>query len=276
MLTMRHKYISTQSNEILSYFNSKDMLCFDSKAALQALPESKESAVRELLSDMTKRGLLMRLKEGVYYIIPYEENSETFMPDWHLIAQYLVKGAKYYIGYYSALQIHNLITQPSLKEQIVVSKQMRPSEIKIKDITFQFIYHNENHFFGEKKIWIDDFNKVSCSDIEKTIIDCLFKPDYAGGIVEVARAIYSTKEKLDYNKLLEYAIKFDSQAVIKRLGYLLELFEIETEIVKELQKLKSASYVVLDTELPKTGKRNSRWSIQQNLDIETIKSAMFT
>lgn len=122
-----------------------------------------------------------------------------------------------------------------------------------------------------KKIWIDSFNKVSCSDLEKTIIDCLFKPDYAGGIVEVARAIYSTKDKLDYEKLLEYTIKFDSQAVLKRLGYILELFEIETEIIQELQKIKTASYIVLDTELPKTGKRNSRWSIQQNLDTETIK-----
>ena len=275
-MTMKNKYISTQSNEILSYFNSKGLVCFDSKAAIKALPESKENTIRELLSDMTKRGLLMRLKEGVYYIIPYEENAETFMPDWHLIVKYLVRDAKHYIGYYSALQVHNLITQPSLKEQIVVNKQIRPSEIKIKNITFQFIYHNENHFFGEKKIWIDDFNKVLCSDIEKTIIDCLFKPDYAGGIVEVARAIYSTKEKLDFNKLLEYVIKFNSQAVVKRLGYLLELFEIETVITEELQKLKTASYIVLDTELPKTGKRNSRWSIQQNLDTETIKSAMFT
>ena len=276
IITMKHKYISTQSNELLSYFNDKGKVCFDSKTALRAFPQAKESTVRELLSDMTKRGLLMRIKDGIYYIIPYEESPETFMPDWHIIAKYLVKEAKHYIGYYSALQIHNLITQPSLKEQIVVNKQIRPSEIKIKEVTFQFIYHNETHFFGEKKTWVDDFNKVSCSDIEKTIIDCLFKPDYAGRIVEVARAIYSTKEKLDYNKLLEYAIKFDSQAVIKRLGYLLELFEIETEIVKELQKLKSASYVVLDTELPKTGKRNSRWSIQQNLETETIKSAIYS
>jgi len=30
------------------------------------------------------------------------------------------------------------MTQPSLKEQIVVSKQLRPSEIKIKDVPFQF------------------------------------------------------------------------------------------------------------------------------------------
>lgn len=273
---MKHKNTSTQSNEILSYFNSRNKVCFEYKEALKVLPNSKENTVRRLLSDMTSRGLLMRIKDGVYYIIPYEENAETFMPDWHILVKYLVKDAKHYIGYYSALQIHNLITQPSLKEQIVVAKQIRPSEIKIKDITFQFIYHNESHFFGEKKTWIDNFNKVSCSDIEKTIIDCLFKPDYAGGIVEVARAIYSTKEKLDYKKLLEYTIKFDSQAVVKRLGYILELFEIETEIIQELQKLKTASYVVLDTELPKTGKRNSRWSIQQNLDIETIKSAMFT
>ncbi|WP_291113699.1 type IV toxin-antitoxin system AbiEi family antitoxin domain-containing protein [Flavobacterium sp. UBA6135] len=273
---MKHKYISTQSSELLSYFNDKGKVCFDSKAALKVFPKAKESTVRELISDMTKRGLLMRIKDGVYYIIPYEENPETFMPDWHLIVKYLVNEANHYIGYYSALQIHNLITQPSLKEQIVVAKQIRPSEIKIKDITFQFIYHNESHFFGEKKTWIDNFNKVSCSDIEKTIIDCLFKPDYAGGIVEVARAIYSTKEKLDYKKLLEYTMKFDSQAVVKRLGYILELFEIETEIIQELQKLKTASYVVLDTELPKTGKRNSRWCIQQNLDIETIKSAIFT
>lgn len=86
--------------------------------ALNVFSEAKESTVRQLLSDMTKRGLLMRIKDGLYYIIPYEENPETFMPDWHVLVKYLVKDAKHYIGYYSALQIHNLITQPSLKEQL--------------------------------------------------------------------------------------------------------------------------------------------------------------
>lgn len=65
------------------------------------------------------------------------------MPDWHLLAGHLVSNADYYIGYYSALQIHNLIIQPSLKEQIVVSKQIRPAEISVKDVSFQFIYHNK-------------------------------------------------------------------------------------------------------------------------------------
>jgi len=273
---MKHKYISNQSGKLLSYLNSQSIVCFDYSLVSKALPNSKASAVRELLSDMTKRGLLMRLKEGIYHTIPYEQNPDTFMPDWHLISEYLVSGANHYIAYYSALQIHNLITQPSLKEQIVVSKQIRPSEITIKEIPFQFIYHNEKHFFGSKKVWVDNFNKVMCSDLEKTFIDCLFNPSYSGGIVEIASAIYFSREKINYDTLLDYAKKFDSQAVIKRLGFLLELLEINTNIINELLKLKTDSYITLDTELPKTGKRIKRWSILQNLDAETIKYAIYT
>jgi predicted transcriptional regulator of viral defense system len=54
------------------------------------------------------------------------------------------------------------------------------------------------------------------------------------------------------------------------------MLDISTKIIDELQKIKTDSYVLLDTELPKIGKRNSRWSIQQNLETETIKSAIYT
>lgn len=273
---MKNKFISTQSNQILTHFNQTRKDCFDYSEAQIALPDSSKSALKEMLSDMVKRGLLMRLKKGLYYIIPYEQEASSFMPDWHLLAQPLTKGTEHYIGYYSAMQIHNLITQPSLKEQIVVAKQIRPSALKIKDVTFQFIYHNSDHFFGSKKIWIDSFDKVICSDLEKTIIDCLFKPEYAGGIVEVARAIYTSKDKIKFDKLLEYTQRFKSQAIIKRLGFLLETLEIKSDIIKKLLKAKTASYILLDTELPKSGKMISRWSIQQNLETETIKSAIYT
>lgn len=273
---MKHKTISFQSSLLLSFLNEGGINCFSVNEAYNFLPESKKSAVRQLLTDMTRRGLLMRIKEGVYCVIPYERDAEDFMPDWHLLARYLVGKSDYYIGYYSALQIHNLITQPSLKEQIVVSKQIKPSEILVKSIPFQFIYHNEKHFFGAKKIWIDSFNKVQCSDLEKTFVDCLYKPDYAGGIVEIAKAIFAVKDKIDFVQLLEYVRKFGSQAVIKRLGFLLEMLEIKTAIIENLREMKTASYVVLDTELPSEGKMISRWSIRQNLETETIKSAIYT
>jgi predicted transcriptional regulator of viral defense system len=273
---MINKTISTQSSKILSYFHQLDQYCFDIMEAKKALPGSSESALKELLSDMVRRGLLLRLKKGLYHLIPYEQESETFMPEWHLLAEPLTKGTQHYIGYYSALQIHDLITQPSLKEQIVVSKQLRPSQIDIRGITFQFIYHNKEHFFGAKRIWVDSYNKVWCSDLEKTFVDCLFKPNYSGGIVEIAKAIYASKDKINFTRLFEYANKFNSKTVIKRLGYLLELLEINTEITEQLQKITTSSNVLLDPELPPSGTRCSRWSIQKNLDSETIKTAMFS
>lgn len=55
----------------------------------------------------------MRLKDGIYYIIPYEANAETFMPDWHLIAEYLVNDAEHYMGYSRhykfIILLHNLL-----------------------------------------------------------------------------------------------------------------------------------------------------------------------
>ena len=275
MSDIKHKNISSIESKILTFFIEKGRNWFAVSDVYTLFTELSENALRLQLKRMTDAGLLMRVREGVYYIIPYEQDSEMFMPDWHLMAEPLAR-QNYYIGYYSALQIHQLITQPSLKEQIVINKQIKPSEIEIKNVKFQFIYHNKNHFFGYKKVWIDKFNRVWCSDLEKTIIDCLYKPDYAGGIVEIAKAIIMVKDIINFEILLNYIIKFDSQSVIKRLGYLLELLKIETPIIDTLQKQRSNSISILDTEMPKVGKILSRWSIQQNIDIETIKNSILT
>jgi len=275
-MAIKNKNISFQATNLLDKLIRTKQLCFDIDKAYQLLPNSNTDAVKRLLSDMTKRGLLMRIKEGLYYVIPFEQDPKTFMPDWHLLSQYLVGDAEYYIGYFSALQIHSLTTQPNLKEQIVVNKQIKPSTLLVKDIPFQFIYHNEEHFFGNKKNWIDSFNKVQCSDLEKTFIDCLFKPQYAGGITEITKAIHKSKDKIDFNKLLDYTKRFNSQAVIKRLGFLLELLEIENPVIDKLQKLRTNSFVALEPSYPKEGKTIFRWAIQQNIDNDSILSPIYS
>jgi predicted transcriptional regulator of viral defense system len=276
LMDMKHKTILGQSSELLRGLNQADHSCFSVEDAYHILEKSNYDAVRKLLSDLVKRGLLMRLKKGLYYTIPYEREPNTFMPNWHIVAAHLAAGMNYYIGYYSALEIHSLITQPSLQEQIIVDKQVKPSLIKIKDVQFRFIFHNQKHFFGTKDVWIDDFNRIKCSDFEKTIIDCLYQPHYAGGIVEISKALFKLKERLDYGKLVEYLKRFDSQAVSKRLGFLLELLEINHPILKELNMMKTKSFTQLDPSLPREGKMISKWSLQLNVDTETIKSAIRT
>jgi predicted transcriptional regulator of viral defense system len=273
---MVYKNISSASNKILQMFLPVYRQTFHLHEVFDAFPHKNKESIRALLAGMVRRGLLMRLKEAHYFIIPFDQPAETFMPNWHSISADLVGNQPHYIGYFAALEIHGLITQPSMAQQIVVAKQVRPSKIYIKQIPFRFICHSPNHFFGFEKKWINEFQRVYCSSLEKTIIDCLFKPEYAGGIIEIAKAIFMAKEQIKFDQLLEFAKKFNSNAVIKRLGYLLDLLDLQTDILPELRRLKTNGFVVLDTELPAVGKRTTAWNIQQNVTPETIKASLFT
>jgi len=54
------------------------------------------------------------------------------------------------------------------------------------------------------------------------------------------------------------------------LGFLLELLEIKHSAIDELQKMRTNSIILLEPSYPKEGKTISRWSIQQNIDTESI------
>lgn len=265
--------ISSKASKLLTYFNEKDKSFFYLDDTREIFPDTSINSIKVLLGKLVKKGILLRLYSGLYNIIPFEKNPKDYFPNWHLTASKLAKDKNYYIGYYSALELHGLITQPALIEQVVVDKQMRPGERNICGVAFNFIYHNHKHFFGFENIWIDDFNKVQCSDLEKTIIDSLYKTNYAGGIVEISKAIYKVKDELNIEKLEKYCISFGEQSVIKRLGFLLD--EIigfkNTEIFSSL--VITNKIILLDYSLPSNGEINRKWKIEINMDIETIRSS---
>ncbi|MQY78887.1 MAG: transcriptional regulator, partial [Bacteroidetes bacterium] len=224
------KNISYRSSELLNVLNEQKKDFFTLKDAMDILSGKENTTVRKLLSDMTKRGVIMRIKGGLYHCIPYEQKPDKYFPNWHLTAEAITLPKDYYIGFYSALDIYGLITQPSMVEQVVTKEQVKPKNQKVKNVRFEFITLGESRFFGYKKQWIDDFHKVNCSDLEKTFLDCLYRPDYAGGIIEITKALYKIREKLQQHKFQEYLEKFDTQTVYKRLGFLMEQLNLFPEL----------------------------------------------
>lgn len=270
------KTLRTQAADVIKHFNDLGKPAFSMQEAISLMKRSVPNATRKLVFDMVNRGLLLRLKEGVFWIIPYDQDPATYFPNTHLVAKYLVGDAEYYVGYYSAMELHSLITQPSFREQVVVNKQIKPSSIKIRGHKFQFIYHNRNHYFGATALWVDSFSKAICSDLEKTFIDCLYRPDYAGGISEIAKALYKSREKIDYHKLLSYCERFQAQSVIKRLGFLLESLKINNPISDKLRDMITHTYILLEPSYEKKGKMNSTWHVRQNMELSDIQSSIFT
>ncbi|MDQ7818424.1 MAG: hypothetical protein RDU14_15460 [Melioribacteraceae bacterium] len=264
-----NKTISYRSGQLLRGLYKNSLSYFSTQDAMGILDQSKEPAIRKLLSNMVKRGLILRIQDGLFNIIPYEREVDEYFPNWHEVAEHLVYPERYYIGFYSALDIYGLITQPSLVEHVVTQKQFFPSSRNIKDVKYQFITYNEKRFFGYENIWINNYSKVYCSDIEKTIIDSLYLPKYANGISEIIKVLDQVKSKLDIDKMKEYLERFQVDAVNKRLGYIIESLGILGPLVTYLKKQLSNSYIPLDPSMPKGGSYLSSWKIIDNINIQS-------
>lgn len=263
--------------DIIKRFSGADQDCFTFQDVLLEYPDVNKIYLSRVLSGMVEKGMLIKLSRNLYYIVPQSADPQKYIPDWHLVAKYLMRGKKYYIGYYSAMQVHGLITQPSLKEIIVTNLQIKPSIKKIRGVEFQFVYHIEPRFFGFKNIWIDKHNKVMVSDLEKTFVDALTRPHLSGGLVEVGKALYESKEKIDYQKLLDHLDRNESEATKKRFLFLVELLGLTwTNHYDEMLKEMGKSFPVLDTTGPNQGRKNSKFGLKINIDISTIKNSIFT
>lgn len=263
--------------DIIKRFSQNDTPCFSADDVRKEFNNISVSHLTNTLMRMVKSNMLIRLNRGLYYIVPLEHNSPRFIPNWHLVAKYLMRNKNYYIGYYSALQIHKLITQPSLTEIIVTDVQIKPGNIEIQGIRFQFVYHKKDRFIGVKNTWIDDYNKVKCSDPEKTLVDSFVNPQYSNGIVEIAKAVYETRDKIDQSKIMDYFARSGSKVAARRYVFICDLLEISSLYhASLLQNNLTGSFLRLDTSAPDEGRINTRYELKINRDVNTIKEAMYT
>ena len=270
---MKHKTVSRTSSILLDNLHKANRSFFSISDACTIFHNKSGGAVRKKLKEMVDNGLLMRIQKGHYHVIPFDQDRNEYFPNWHKMGEALV-GENYYVGFYSAMEIHGLITQPSLVEYVVTQKRIPVKSKKVGNARLEFVNFNENHFFGYEKKWIDDFNQVYCSDLEKTFIDCLYKPDYSGGIQEIIKALYQCKDKIDTKKMETYLEKFNTQVVFKRLGFICDKFNILEDLQQFILNKISESYTLLDPSIPTQGKCNSKWKVIDNIDINSTLTSI--
>ena len=129
---------------------------------------------------------------------------------------------------------------------------------------------SKKRFFGFSQEWAGRY-KFNISDKEKTVVDCLFLPKYSGGLTEVVKAF---REKLDYEKLFDYALKMEDLATIKRLGFVLDVLKIKTPVLEKLLKKVSGGYCLLDTGGPKAGAKNKKWRVIENIPRKELEAEL--
>lgn len=109
------------------------------------------------------------------------------------------------------------------------------------------------------------------------MIDGLKQSEYCGGFSEVAKGFWIRRDDIDLKKLVTYALKLDIGAVYRRLGYLLDLFDLKAPgEIETLQRKLTSSYAALDPMFPDEGKFTARWRLRVNVSPEEIEAVVRT
>jgi predicted transcriptional regulator of viral defense system len=129
-------------------------------------------------------------------------------------------------------------------------------------------------FFGYEKAKIDN-EEVVVSDLEKTLLDSLDRPELVGGIEAMARFILLASPRTDFKKLLLYTKEIGNRALAVRLGYLLDALRVPKTpkfVLKELKKYVNHIPTPFG-EINRWGRKgriNPVWHVIENVPIQNL------
>lgn len=229
---------------------------------------------RFLAHKLEKQHWLSRLEPGKYQFVP-----TSWGPDVNPLLVGSVLTESYYYSYATANHFYGFTPQIPAVVYVVTTRIKRSTEIR--GIEYKFVTLKPGKFFGYtvKQVLTSE---VMMAEPEKAIVDSVDKVAYAGGIAEVARVIHSARNKLvhggedalELTRLVDYALRMRSQALIARLGYLLEALEIPLPTQQEEKLLsgitKSKTYLGSLRKWGKEGHYNKKWQMVVNVPRERL------
>jgi len=269
------KTLGPDSAELLLRLSADGKTIF-STADAQVITNKSYDATAKLLSQMVRRRWLVRLVPGNYLIVPLEAGLESIpMANRYVIAREVLGSLPYYISHYSAMELHQMTTQPV--NTVYVTVPRRRVSRTIAGMQYRFIYATRRSFWGWETIWATAEEEVRVSDLEKTLLDGVVRPELCGGLGELAKGLWLRKHDLNDGRLVDYVQRLGHKAAAKRLGFLLETYDLSgPESISALQSLVGRGYDPLDPTLPDHGPYRARWRLRINLDPEELKTTVWT
>jgi predicted transcriptional regulator of viral defense system len=238
---------------------------FSSADARETMGPEQATTVSKLLDRLLEKGWIKRVQRGRFAVIPLS-SGETRSPQLHefIVAMELVKPAA--IAYFSALNHHGFTEQLPATVFIATDHPVRRPRRQALGVTFQIISVRPKKYFGVRQDWLNE-QPFKVTDKEKTIVDSLDLPEYAGGLSIIGPALRVHWDELDEPRLREYAGKIGNSAAAKRLGFLMESYRLgDTAALRDTVKL-ATGYPRLDPRLPPGGTFNRRWGLLINTKV---------
>lgn len=199
-----------------------------------------ERAVERLLSYHTRRGNLLRVRRGLYVVVPVGMDPESVPVDAYLVASKMSDDAV--LAYHTALEVHGF-AYSTTDLLIYLTRHRDTRRATFRSMTFQPVLVSKPlRDRGEPDPGITTADRsgldVRLTTLERTLVDVLDRPDLGGGWEEVWRSLESVPF-LDLNEVVDYALLLGNATTVAKVGLFLEQHQDTLSVDNEhLQRLR--------------------------------------
>jgi predicted transcriptional regulator of viral defense system len=177
---------------------------------------------KALLTYYRKQGRILPVRRGLYAVVPFGSSPDTSPVDLYLLASKITKDAV--LGYHTALEFHgkaysvyNRIHYLSTQRSLPV--KFRSYEIRRVSVPQPLIAKGKE-MFGVSRHKRSG-GELRVSNLERTLVDVLDRPELAGSWEEIWRSLESV-EFFDIEQIVEYVLLLENATIAAKVGFFLE------------------------------------------------------
>lgn len=193
-----------------------DLACF----SIDQIYAWKPGFDRNNLSRWTKKGLLIRLRQG-YFTFPEYKGKSDFI---YYFANRIYRPS--YISLHTALAFYGIIPESVVQITSITSLKTAFFKNKLGEYTYKSV--NGNLMFGYDLKSFDG-RTLQFAGPEKALLDLLYLyPDYNTEVdfLDLRLDNDILNENFNTNLLMEFAIKFKNRTLERRLNLLLKAYKL--------------------------------------------------
>ncbi len=254
---MKYKGLSKDEVYLISRAEFEKQKLITREFTLKLFNDYKK--VDNILDRLTKKGRLLQITRGKYFIVPIKAPDQLWIPNEFITAKYWMDTTSYYIGYFTMYNYWGFSEQ--IPQTVYILNTKKSETKRITNINFKAVKITEKKYYGIKKIKIED-EEINISDKERTLVDLIYNPPCSFGMVK--SILIENIDNIDLNKFFKYLTKYPIRAIMKRAGYILESCGVNSKQINKMkiELINDHTYVVLNPEnKSRKGNINKDWKL---------------
>ncbi|MCG8339202.1 MAG: transcriptional regulator [Proteobacteria bacterium] len=236
---------------------------------LSARGSGNPNTRKSLVTYYKNQGRIVSVRRGIYAVVPFGSEPSSSLVDPYLIAAKLTADAV--LAYHTALEFHGKAHSVYLKHYFLSRNKSQPLSFqsnKFIRAPVPFSLRKKNMEMVGVESYSRSGVKIRVTNLERTFVDVLDKPDLAGSWEEIWRSLESI-EFFDLDQVVEYVLLLNNATTAAKVGFYLEEHRESLMVGEDYLKVIRDMRPRQPHYLNRSDRRNCKWNKNWNLLIPT-------